>query len=170
LWGLGLPLSEKQIPQVVENLESGAKPKEALETAALRPRQVRYQTALRPDKHAFFDSNPISETASAPVAPWATSPAAPTVSTLSAVGTLFVITAIRSHAALAPSRPHGIAPPPARFSAHRAAPQSRRPSLAANPAAAPPPSLPSAPIAGRTRNAATRVTRYSDIACERLRF
>ena len=46
---LGLPLSEKQIPQVVEILESGGKPKEALETAALRPRQVRYQAALRPD-------------------------------------------------------------------------------------------------------------------------
>jgi len=30
---LGLLLSEKQIPQVVENLESGGKPKEALETA-----------------------------------------------------------------------------------------------------------------------------------------
>ena len=30
---LGLPLSEKQIPQVVENLESGGKSKEALETA-----------------------------------------------------------------------------------------------------------------------------------------
>jgi len=39
---LGLLLSEKQIPQVVENLESGGKPKEAVETAALRPRQVRY--------------------------------------------------------------------------------------------------------------------------------
>ena len=46
---LGLALSEKQIPQVVENLESGGKPKEGLETAALRPRQVRYQAALRPD-------------------------------------------------------------------------------------------------------------------------
>ena len=46
---LGLPLSEKQIPQVVGNLESGGKPKEVLETAALRPRQVRYQAALRPD-------------------------------------------------------------------------------------------------------------------------
>ena len=46
---LGLALSEKQIPQVVENLESGGKPKEALERAALRPRQVRYQAALRPD-------------------------------------------------------------------------------------------------------------------------
>jgi len=46
---LGLPLSEKQIPQVVEILESGGKSKEALETATLRPRQVRYQAALRPD-------------------------------------------------------------------------------------------------------------------------
>jgi hypothetical protein len=35
---LGLPLSEKQIPQVVENLESGGKPKEALERVAMRPR------------------------------------------------------------------------------------------------------------------------------------
>jgi hypothetical protein len=42
-------LSEKQIPQVVEKLESGGKPKEALETVEMRPRQVRYQAALRPD-------------------------------------------------------------------------------------------------------------------------
>ena len=40
---LGLPLSEKQIPQVVENLENGDKPREALERAAMRPRQVRCQ-------------------------------------------------------------------------------------------------------------------------------
>jgi hypothetical protein len=46
---LGLPLSEKQIPQVVENFESGGKPKEALEWTVMRPRQVRYQAALRPD-------------------------------------------------------------------------------------------------------------------------
>ncbi len=46
---LGLPLSKKQIPQVVETFESGSKPKEALETTALRLRQVRYQAALRPD-------------------------------------------------------------------------------------------------------------------------
>ena len=46
---LGLPLSEKQIPQVVEKYESGGKPKEALERAVMRPRQVRYQAALRPD-------------------------------------------------------------------------------------------------------------------------
>jgi hypothetical protein len=40
---------EKQISQVVENLESGGKPKEALEGVTMRPRQVRYQAALRPD-------------------------------------------------------------------------------------------------------------------------
>jgi len=45
----GLPLSEKQIPQVVENLESGSESKEALERDAMRPRQVRYRAALRPD-------------------------------------------------------------------------------------------------------------------------
>jgi hypothetical protein len=37
---LGLLLSEKQIPQVIENLESGGESKEPLETVALRPRQV----------------------------------------------------------------------------------------------------------------------------------
>ena len=46
---LELLLSEKQIPQVVEEFESGGKPKEALEMVELRPRQVRYQAALRPD-------------------------------------------------------------------------------------------------------------------------
>jgi hypothetical protein len=46
---LGLPLSEKQIPQVVENIESGWKSRQALERADVRPRQVRYQAALRPD-------------------------------------------------------------------------------------------------------------------------
>jgi hypothetical protein len=45
----GLALSGKQIPQVVEKLESGEKRKEALERAVMRPRQVRYQAALRPD-------------------------------------------------------------------------------------------------------------------------
>jgi hypothetical protein len=37
---LGLPLSEKQIPQVVEKHESGEKPKEALERAAVRVKQA----------------------------------------------------------------------------------------------------------------------------------
>jgi len=40
---LGLHLSEKQIPQVVENLENGDKPKEALERAAMPPKAVRYR-------------------------------------------------------------------------------------------------------------------------------
>ena len=46
---LGLPLSEKQIPQVVENIENGWKSRQALERAGVRPRQVRYPAALRPD-------------------------------------------------------------------------------------------------------------------------
>jgi hypothetical protein len=46
---LGLALSEKQIPQVIEKPESGDKRKEALERVVMRPRQVRYQAALRPD-------------------------------------------------------------------------------------------------------------------------
>ena len=37
---LGLLLSEKQIPQVVENLESGDKSREALETVTLRVKQA----------------------------------------------------------------------------------------------------------------------------------
>jgi len=49
LRSLGLALSEKQIPQVIEKPESGDKRKEALERADMRPRQVRYQAALRPD-------------------------------------------------------------------------------------------------------------------------
>jgi hypothetical protein len=40
LKGLGSLLSEKQIPQVVENLESGDKSREALETVALRVKQA----------------------------------------------------------------------------------------------------------------------------------
>ena len=38
--GLGLFLSEKQIPQVVENLGSGDKSREVLEMAALRVKQA----------------------------------------------------------------------------------------------------------------------------------
>ena len=40
LSGLGLLLSEKQIPQVVEHLGSGDKRMEALETVALRVKQT----------------------------------------------------------------------------------------------------------------------------------
>ena len=49
LSSLGLASSEKQIPQVIEKPESGDKRKEALERTDMRPRQVRYQAALRPD-------------------------------------------------------------------------------------------------------------------------
>jgi hypothetical protein len=52
-----LPLSEKQIPQVVEIIESGSKLKEALEAVAVRPRQVGYQAALRPDICALLILN-----------------------------------------------------------------------------------------------------------------
>jgi hypothetical protein len=37
--GLGLSSSEEQIPQVVETLESGGKPREALETVGVLERQ-----------------------------------------------------------------------------------------------------------------------------------
>jgi hypothetical protein len=40
LSGLELLLSEKQIPQLVENLESGDKAREVLETVALRVKQA----------------------------------------------------------------------------------------------------------------------------------
>jgi hypothetical protein len=46
---LGLALSEKQIPQIVENNQSGTERIEPLERTGVRPRQVRYQAALRPD-------------------------------------------------------------------------------------------------------------------------
>jgi hypothetical protein len=49
LSALGLALSEKQIPQVVENLESGGKSIEALERVAMRPTQAsdQYHSALQ---------------------------------------------------------------------------------------------------------------------------
>jgi len=49
LASLGLALSEKQIPQIVENNESRSEGIEPLEATGVRPRQVRYQAALRPD-------------------------------------------------------------------------------------------------------------------------
>ena len=46
---LRLALSEKQIPQTVENIRSAENSREPLERVTMRPRQVRYQAALRPD-------------------------------------------------------------------------------------------------------------------------
>jgi len=46
---LGLALSEKQIPQITENTEKPKQGMELLESVGPRPRQARYQAALRPD-------------------------------------------------------------------------------------------------------------------------
>jgi|HubBroStandDraft_4_1064222.scaffolds.fasta_scaffold762088_1 hypothetical protein len=46
---LGMQSERKQIPQVVENIESRRHAMELLEGQGVRPRQVRYQAALRPD-------------------------------------------------------------------------------------------------------------------------
>jgi hypothetical protein len=46
---LGLALSEKQIPQITENTEKAKQGMELLESDGPRPRQARYQAALRPD-------------------------------------------------------------------------------------------------------------------------
>ena len=46
---LGLGLSEKQAPQIVENTKRCGELKDPLEGVWMRPRQVRYQAALRPD-------------------------------------------------------------------------------------------------------------------------
>jgi hypothetical protein len=56
---LELTSGEKQIPQVIENIENGWNSKEALERAVMRPRQVRYQAALRPDICCSFDFKPL---------------------------------------------------------------------------------------------------------------
>ena len=56
---LGLALSEKQIPQIVENTKKRGELLEPLEADGMRPRQVRYQAALRPDYASFFDFKPL---------------------------------------------------------------------------------------------------------------
>jgi len=58
---LGLALSEKQIPQIIENTKKCGELKEPLEPDGMRPRQVRYQAALRPDILCFFDFKPLPE-------------------------------------------------------------------------------------------------------------
>ncbi len=46
---LGLALSEKQIPRFVGNVSSWKQRMDLLESGFVRPRQARYQAALRPD-------------------------------------------------------------------------------------------------------------------------
>jgi hypothetical protein len=45
----GIAFERKQIPRIVENLRKSLNAKETTEADRLRPRQVRYQAALRPD-------------------------------------------------------------------------------------------------------------------------
>ena len=45
----GFTLNEKQIPQIVEKNKNQGVSKNLLEVLFMRPRQVRYQAALRPD-------------------------------------------------------------------------------------------------------------------------
>ena len=45
----GICFERKQIPRIVGNLRKSLNAKEAREADRLRPRQVRYQAALRPD-------------------------------------------------------------------------------------------------------------------------
>jgi len=54
-------LNEKQIPQMIENNEKPRYEMDSLEELFLRPRQVRYQAALRPDCHQQFTSNNASK-------------------------------------------------------------------------------------------------------------
>jgi len=66
LGALGLQLSEKQIPQVVGFIRKRLKQRELLERAAMRPRQVRYQAALRPDMINTIDFKVVSNFISTP--------------------------------------------------------------------------------------------------------
>jgi hypothetical protein len=50
---LELARERKQVPQVVENIENPTYAMEPLEGRAIRPRQVRYQAALRPDSNSL---------------------------------------------------------------------------------------------------------------------
>jgi len=59
---LGLALSEKQMPQVIVIVGNPRSQKEQLEAITLRPRQVRYQAALRPDVYCLFILKHFCET------------------------------------------------------------------------------------------------------------
>jgi hypothetical protein len=57
---LGLALSEKQIPQIADSTEQPKEGMELLESVGPRPRQARYQAALRPDMKYVIDSKVLS--------------------------------------------------------------------------------------------------------------
>jgi hypothetical protein len=56
----GLAVRENQIPQLVANIAKGQQEMELLESGSVRPRQARYQAALRPDMHCFTHSKALS--------------------------------------------------------------------------------------------------------------
>ncbi len=62
-----LSLSEKQIPRFVGNISSYKKWTELLESRGVRPRQARYQAALRPDMKCIVDSKALSNFAATPI-------------------------------------------------------------------------------------------------------
>jgi hypothetical protein len=54
LWELlGMALSEKQIPQIIENTEKPKEIKELLESVGPRPRQARYRLRYAPTGNAL---------------------------------------------------------------------------------------------------------------------
>jgi hypothetical protein len=50
----GICLERKQIPRIVGNVRKSSNAKEARESGRIRPRQVRYQAALRPDAARLY--------------------------------------------------------------------------------------------------------------------
>jgi hypothetical protein len=52
-------LSERQIPQVIVFSRKSSEKGERIDRAFVRPRQVRYQAALRPDINRSIDSKPL---------------------------------------------------------------------------------------------------------------
>jgi hypothetical protein len=62
-WGLGRSvLSERQIPQVIVFSRKSSEKGERKDRAFVRPRQVRYQAALRPDIYSSTDSKLLPRT------------------------------------------------------------------------------------------------------------
>jgi hypothetical protein len=56
----GLASNGRQIPQVVGNIDNAQDGMELLESGVVRPRQARYQAALRPDMKCTTHSKALS--------------------------------------------------------------------------------------------------------------